>query len=225
MLNNTKRIKEIYEEIQRQIFYVVPGRWDELYLYASIIDRLGKVQTGEMYFYFMPKGLLRRKFINVYEVPSKYDIEEDEYLKLVELLYNKIKLLREEFEKSGQKVWSNITISIKNNKFKIEYNYDNLIGGQDAYYDHHIYWRYKYLHIEPHSKKEKKAVENYLAKRNKSKKKDEEYDTGIYLKRKTNIITYDTTDFKSTQRVEYLATKQETKKIKNQILSDKFTKI
>ena len=130
MLNNTKRIKEIYEEIQKKIFYAVPGKWEELYLYASIIDRLGKVQTGEMYFYFMPKGILRRKFINVYEVPAKYNIEEEEYLKLVNLLYEEIKLLREEFAKSGQKVWSNITISIKNNKFKIEYNYDNLLGGQ-----------------------------------------------------------------------------------------------
>ena len=66
-----------------------------------------------MYFYFMPKGILKRKFINVYEVPSKYDIEETEYMKLVELLYDEIKLLREEFEKSDQKTWSNITISIK----------------------------------------------------------------------------------------------------------------
>ena len=175
MLNNTKRIKELYEEIQRKIFYIVPGKWDELYLYASIIDRLGKVQTGEMYFYFMPKGILKRKFINVYEVPAKYDIEEEEYLKLVELLYDCIK------------------------KF----------------------WRYKYLNIEPHSKKERQAIEQYLNNQRPSEKKDEEYDTGIYLKRKTNIITYDTTDFKSTQRVEYLATKQETKKVKNQILCNK----
>ena len=63
VLNNTKRIKEIYKEIQKKIFYSVPGKWDELYLYASIIDRLGKIQTGEMYFYFMPKGILKRKFI------------------------------------------------------------------------------------------------------------------------------------------------------------------
>lgn len=221
MLNNTKRIKEIYEEIQRKIFYAVPGKWDELYLYASIIDRLGKIQTGEMYFYFMPKGILRRKFINVYEVPSKYDIEEDEYMKLVELLYDEIKLLREEFAKSGQKIWSNITISIKNSRFKIEYNYDNLLGGQEAYYNHHIYWRNKYLHIEPHSKKEKRAMEEYLTNRKPSRKKDEEYDTGIYLKRQTNIITYETTDFKETQKVEYLATKQETQKVKNQILCNK----
>ena len=111
MLNCTKKIKQLYEEIQRTIFYAIPGKWDELYLYASIIDRLGTVQTGEMYFYFMPKGILKRKFINVYEVPNKYDIDEDEYMKLVKLLYNKIKLLREEFAKENEKVWSNITIS------------------------------------------------------------------------------------------------------------------
>ena len=133
MLNNSEKIKEIYEQIQRKIFFAIPEKWDELYLYASIIDRLGNVQTGEMYFYFMPKGILKRKYINVYEIPSKYDIEEDEYMQAVEALYDEIKLLRDECINSGQKVWSNITISIKNSRFKIEYNYDNLIGGKDAY--------------------------------------------------------------------------------------------
>ena len=221
MLNNTKKIKELYEEIQRMIFYAVPGKWDELYLYASIIERLGKVETGEMYFYFMPKGLLKRKFINVYEVPNKYDIEEEEYLKLVEWLYDKIKELRQEFINTKQHVWSNLTISIKNNKFKIEYNYDKLLGSKDEYYNHHIYWRYKYLGIEPHSKKERQAIDEYLKNIKHSKFKDQEYDTGIYLKRKTNIVTYDTTDFKETQRVDYLASEKETKKIKNQILYNK----
>lgn len=221
MLINTKKIKELYEEIQKKIFYIVPGKWDELYLYASIIDRLGKVQTGEMYFYFLPKGLLKRKFINVYEVPNKYDIEEEEYLKLVEWLYDKIKELRQEFINTNQHVWSNLTISIKNNKFKIEYNYDKLLGSKDEYYNHHIYWRYKYLGIEPHSKKERQAIDEYLKNIKHSKFKDQEYDTGIYLKRKTNIVTYDTTDFKETQRVDYLASEKETKKIKNQILYNK----
>lgn len=182
MLNNSKEIKKIYEEIQEKIFYAVPGKWDELYLYASVIDRLGNIQTGEMYFYFMPKGLLKRKFINVYEIPSKYNIEDEEYMKVIEQIYDKIKLLRETFVKTGQKVWSNMTISIKNSRFKVEYNYDDLSGGQEAYYEHHIYWRYKYLNIEPHSKKEKQALESYLANRSQSSKKDETYDEGIYVK-------------------------------------------
>lgn len=202
LLNNTKKIKEIYDEIQRKIFYAVPGKWDELYLYASIIDRLGTIQTGEMYFYFLPKGIIRKNFINVYEIPFKYDIEEDEYMKVVEELYNEIKLLREEFIKSGQKPWTNLTISIKNSRFKIEYNYDNLLGGKDAYYDHHIYWRHKYLHIEPQGKKERQAYKNYLASKTQNNKKNEQYDEGLYNKKQI---------------------KEEVPQIKNQLLSDKFT--
>lgn len=221
MLNNTKRIKEIYKEIQKKIFYAVPGKWDELYLYASIIDRFGEIQTGEMYFYFMPKGILKRKFINVYEIPSKYDIEETEYMKVVKLLYDKIKLLREEFKKSNQKVWSNTTISIKNSRFKIEYNYNDIQGTEEAYYNHHIYWRNKYLHIEPHNKKEKRAINEYLANIKPSDNKDEEYDFGIYSQKQKNEIDYETTDFKENQKAENFETKQERKKVKNQILYNK----
>lgn len=175
MSNNTNGKKEIYNEIQKKIFDIVPGKWDELYLYASIIDRLGSIQTGEMYFYFLPKGILKKRFINVYEVPAKYDIDEEEYMQEVEVLYDLIKKLREEYAKSGQKIWSNITISIKNNKFKIEYNYDNLIVSKEEYYGHHIYWRYKYLHIEPQGKKEKQAIENYLSERKMRLKTDKQY--------------------------------------------------
>lgn len=216
MLKTSKKIKDIYEEIQKKIFNVVPEKWDELYLYASIIDRLGEVQTGEMYFYFMPKGFLRRKFINVYEVPDKYGIEEEEYMKAVKSLYNSIKMLREEFSKQNKKKWSNITISIKNSRFKVEYNYDKLLGYQEEYYDHHIFWRKKYLNIEPHGKKEKIAIEQYVANRQTSRKKDEEYDTGIYQKIQPKVITYDTSDKK-----EYFTTKLENEKIKNQILCNK----
>lgn len=221
MINNTKKIKELYENIQRKLFNIVPGKWDELYLYASIIERLGKVQVGEMYFYFMPRGILKRKFINVYEVPNKYNIEEEEYLKLVELLYDEIKELREEFRKTNQKVWSNLTISIKNDRIIYTFCYDNLLGGQDEYYDHHIYWRKKYLHIEPCGKKEEKALNKYLSTRNLEVPKSDEYITGIYLKRQVNVVKYDTTDVDENQRVDYRVAKQEESKIKNQILCNK----
>lgn len=223
MINNTKRIKELYENIQRKLFNIVPGKWDELYLYASIIERLGKVQIGEMYFYFMPKGIFKRKFINVYEVPNKYNIEEEEYLNLVELLYDEIKELREEFKRTKQRVWSNLTISIKNDRIKYEFCYDNLLGGQDEYYEHHIFWRKKYLHIEPCGKKEEKALKNYTTTRRKIDiSKSDEYITGIYLKRQVNVVKYDTTDADKNQRVDYLAKQEDNKKTINQVLSQKF---
>ena len=99
MLKTTRKIREIYEDIQKKIFYMIPEKWDELYLYASVIERFGKVETGEMFFYYIPRGILRKNPINVYEIPTKFNLEEGEYLRLVELLYDKIKELRNEYKK------------------------------------------------------------------------------------------------------------------------------
>ena len=30
--------KQIYAEIQRRLFYIIPEKWESVYLYASIID-------------------------------------------------------------------------------------------------------------------------------------------------------------------------------------------
>ena len=126
MLENTKNTRKKYEEIQRKIFYMIPEKWDEVYLYASIIERLGSLQTGELFFYYVPKGLIKRRPINVYEIPNKFNIDENEYMKLVEILYRNIKELREGNENSKRKKWTNVTIIIKKSKFKIIYNYDDL---------------------------------------------------------------------------------------------------
>lgn len=87
--------------------------------------------------------------------------------------------------------------------------------------DHHIYWRKKYLHIEPCGKKEEKAFNKYLSTRNLEVPKSDEYITGIYLKRQVNVVKYDTTDVDENQRVDYCVAKQEESKIKNQILCNK----
>ena len=148
MLNHTKKIKEIYEKIQKMIFYMIPEKWDTLYLYSSFIDLEDGKNTGELYFYYIPKGILKKKPINVYEIPNKFNLDENEYLKLVKILYDTIKQLREEFRKSESgTLWSNITITIKNLKFKVEYNYDNLKDNDFNSYERHIIWRYQYLGI------------------------------------------------------------------------------
>ena len=130
MLNHTKKIKEIYEEIQKKIYYIIPEKWEKLYLYASVIDMPDKKTTGELFFYYVPKGIFKKKPVNAYEIPSRFNLDETEYLKLVENLYKKIKQLREEFKKNSivDDIWSNITISIHNLKFKVEYDYDDLVN-------------------------------------------------------------------------------------------------
>ena len=219
MLQTTRKIKEIYEDIQRKIFYMIPEKWDEVYLYASVIERFGNVETGELFFYYVPKGILRKNPINVYEIPSKFNLEESEYLRLVEILYDKIKELRNEYKKIEEgKTWSNLTITIKDLKFLVEYDYEDLQNSEFDSYQRHIIWRSKYLGmgIEKVSKDEREILKRYLnGEKNLIRK--ESYEEGIYIKDIKNMVDFDTENYESTQNVEYVASKND-KKRKNQIL-------
>lgn len=196
MLNHTKKIKGIYEEIQKNLFYMIPEKWDKLYLYSSVIDLDNGEKKGELYFYYIPRGILKKKPINVYEIPNKFNLDENEYLKLVKLLFDKIKMLREEFRKSETgKLWSNITITIQNMKFKVEYDYEDLENCEFNSYERHIIWRYKYLGIgeEQVNKKDKEILNRYLLGSKKLSKK-ETYESGIYIRDVENKIAYNNTD-------------------------------
>lgn len=228
MLNHTKKIKEIYEDIQRKLFYMIPEKWDALYLYSSVIDLELKEQAGELFFYYIPKGIFRKNPVNVYEIPTKFNIDENQYLQLVEILYNEIKELRQEFKKSetGQ-MWSNITISIQNMKFKVEYFYDDLRRDEFNSYERHVIWRYRYLGIGPEqvSKKDKEILLRYMSEP-RNLNKGEEYKSGIYIEQDIkNIIEYNTEDYENTDKYEYNfeedSRNQEEQKKYNQFKSEK----
>lgn len=228
MLNHTKKIKEIYEDIQKKLFYMIPEKWERLYFYSSVIDMPKNEQNGELFFYYIPKGIFKKNPVNVYEIPTKFNLEERDYLRLVEVLYEKVKELRKEFKKSESgKMWSNITISIQNIKFKVEYGYEDLRNCGFDSYQRHIIWRYKYLGIGPDqvSKTDKEILKRYL-NGPKTLERKEQYDTGIYIKDIKNIVDYNTQNCESMQNVEYVATKNEKSK-KNQILlsEDEINKI
>lgn len=191
MLVNSK-IRELYDKIQKQLFYMIPEKWDKVYLYASVLDHYNNVQTGEMFFYYYPKSMLKKNPVNVYEVPNKFNIDETAYLKLAEKLYEEIKLLRATLVKIGEKPWTNITISIKDFKFNVEYNYEDLINSNYTSYDRHLIWRYKYLDIplSSYSKKDRKMVEKYLSEEEYHNKNITTYNEGIFKLPVSNIIEY-----------------------------------
>ena len=108
---STKKIKELYEEVRKQIFNMIPEKWESIYLYASVIQSENR-ENGEMFFYYFPKGMLRKNPVNVYEIPNKFSIDEESYLLLAKKLYHTIKLLRQEWKNENQRLWSNITITI-----------------------------------------------------------------------------------------------------------------
>lgn len=191
MLNGVK-LKEIYSKIQTQLFYMIPEKWDRIYLYVAIVERRNHLESGEMFFYYYPKGLLKKNPINVYEIPSKFNIDENSYMKLVNKLYETIKLLRKEFEIAKEKLWTNLTISIENLQFHIEYDYDDLQNSYYSNYERHIIWQYKYLDLplEKLSKKDRKMLEEYLFQEQFQNRETKKYTENMYRKHVHNIVEY-----------------------------------
>lgn len=220
MLNHTKKIKEIYENIQKKIYYMIPEKWEKMFLYSSVLDEKDQEgKTGELYFYYIPKGILKKKPVNVYEIPSKFNLDEGQYLKLVENLYNTIKELREEFKKSERKeIWTNLTISIQGLKFKVDYNYEDLTISNFTSYERHVIWRYEYLNIGPEqvSKKDKEILKKYFLGA-KTLARKEHYDSGIYIQDIENMVAYSTDNYDDSQDEEKEEPRKQ--KSKNQILS------
>lgn len=193
---NLPNEKMLFSEIQKKLFYIIPEKWQSIYLYASIIDIENRKTTGEMFFYYIPKGIIKKKPINGYEIPSLFNIDEEEFSKLITDLYSVIKKLRILSIKTQRKRWSNINISIENNKFRAEYGFEDLKNSSYDSYERHLIWRYNYFDqdIESLNKKDKKIINKYLEdmKFHKEPKKDY-YVENIYDIPMKNIVDFEKT--------------------------------
>ena len=98
-------IKDLYSEIRKCLFYMIPEKWESIYLYASVIQRDNGEETGEMFFYYFPKSIIKRNPINVYQIPQKFSLDEEEYIKLTDELYDLIKKLRHECKRYDKINW------------------------------------------------------------------------------------------------------------------------
>lgn len=187
MKNNA--VKLIYSKIQRQLFYMIPEKWDSIYLYAAIERKVNYLETGELFFYYFPKGILKKNPINIYEIPKKFNLDEEEYSKLAENLYNLIRQLRQEFEKDEEEPWTNITIKVENFHFTVEFYYDNCDMNEDV---QHLIWCYKNLKIpmESYTKQEKQIISQYIEQEEANPSKVKIYSEPMYVNPTKNIVQY-----------------------------------
>lgn len=217
----TLNIRNRYAGIQKQLFYMIPEKWDRVYLYASVIQRFNKLQTGEMFFYYYPKSLLKKNPVNVYEIPNKFNIDENAYLGLADKLYDELKSLREELIKSGEKAWTNLTISVQDFKFTVEYNYDDLVNSVYTNYDRHLIWRHQYLGIplSSYAKKERQMIESYLRQQKQVNRNVNTYSEGIYHKPTIKTIEYNKEEpvesIKETEEIKEIIPQRVTSQILN----------
>lgn len=173
--------KKAHEEIQKKLFSMLLEKWDRLYLYASVMERENGIQTGEMFFYYYPNGILKKRAINVYEVPKRFNIDEEQYFKMADDLYNSIKRLRSLYVNQENGLWSNMTIVIEDLKYKVIYGYDDLNTDELDTYSRRVIWTYRYLNTpyESLNRKEREVIDTY---RRSKKQKETTFEMPLYTK-------------------------------------------
>lgn len=162
-MNTREYIINLHKNIHQNILRMVPEKFRKICLYASIVDE-NKDVNGEMFFYYFPKGLIKRKPINVYEIPELFSIEDEQYSKLEKELYESIKKISKYHKSKQKEPWTNITIIIEGTKYRVEFNYDDLLKSEFTNYERHIIWRYKNLGLamESFTKNERDIIFKYL---------------------------------------------------------------
>lgn len=215
MLSNDN---DFYIEIQRRLFYIIPERWEKIFLYTSIIDVENKKPKGEMFFYYLPKGIIKKKMINGYEIPTIFDIDEIEYSRYITELYNLIRKLRDVQKTRNKRIWSNIVIIIDNNQFTIEYGFENLSNMPFDSYERHIIWRYQYVEndISLYPKKDRNIIQSYqqFMAQNRIPKKSI-HSQPIYDRPVKNIVDYERTMTVDEAIAQSKITSKKKKSIKN----------
>ena len=212
----SENIKLIYTRMQNQLFHMIPEKWDKIYLYASVVKRFGNFESGEMFFYYFPKGILKKNPINSYEIPRKFNLDEKEYLKLAVKLYDLIKELKTEYKKQTNKEWTSITVKVENLKFTVEFHYDELPIIEEQIEARRILWAYKNLKITKESlnKMQRALLENELEKTKNIKENITIYSENMYRNPIKNIVKYDKEVKENVFKVE-----ENNYKVKCQILS------
>jgi hypothetical protein len=186
--------EEFYMKIQNNLFELIPESWKKILLHVSIIDIPNQRPKGEVYIYYIPKGLLKRKPVNCYEIPALYDIDEEEYLRLITSLYNIIKLLRDNYKAYRKKAWSTVDIECTQNEFLVKYGFEKLEALEYSPEERHIIWRYENLDLDLDSlsKKERKILDYYIKTSNVSLPKEEEIcKTEIYERPASSQVDYE----------------------------------
>lgn len=147
-------MEHIYSQIADKLDEIIPEEWTKIYAYAEIIE-----DAKEAYFFYCPKD--KKEFVYSHFIPQMTNMSQHDYFKFLEQLLDCFKELQDEFRKSGQDVWTNLTFIIESTgKFKIDYDYTDLSEASD--YKRQIIWNYKYLGLEPEDEDDKEILKEYL---------------------------------------------------------------
>lgn len=151
-----EQIELIYQKIATKVVGIIPVNWNRVYLYSEVLD-----DSTEVYFYFNPKDT--DDLIYSHNIPDVYHVDEGIYEKLLYEIFDLFRELQNEFKKNGQELWTNLTLILeRTGKFKINYDYEDILNSVFTPSQRNTIWEYKFLGRYPSNERKRKLVDEYI---------------------------------------------------------------
>ncbi|MCY8486949.1 antitoxin YezG family protein [Bacillus atrophaeus] len=152
----TPKMGDLYQRIANQINEIIPSEWENVYLYAEILD-----DSSEVYFYFNIPG--ENEFLYSHNIPEHFDVSEDIYDDLLIELQESFEELRQEYNENNPQIWTNLTLKLdRTGQFSIDYNYEDVIASELNGSQRKAIWVYKNLGLMPKRKTVRDFLEDYI---------------------------------------------------------------
>lgn len=150
-------MEQMYPIIAEHIIEMIPdGNWNEIYLYAEILDG-----SREVYFYFNTSE--NEDFMYSHDIPEEFNVSEKNYDRLLLELQTKFNDLRQIFIENHQEPWTNLTLTLKYpGKIKINYSYEDVINSTITPTQRQMIFEYQNLGLLPENETNIQFVKNYV---------------------------------------------------------------
>ncbi|MCM2603435.1 antitoxin YezG family protein [Rossellomorea marisflavi] len=150
-----KEMDKLYREIAETVNEMIPEEWEKFYYYAQISETGG----GTYFFY---NTLENKHYKYSVEIPFNCQVDEDEFERKEDVLYQLCKELRTVFLDNEQEPWYSLTMSLESSgKFKLHYDYTNWFDTDYGFSDQMMIWKNKYLGEVPSDGEYQALIDKY----------------------------------------------------------------
>lgn len=113
-------MEHLYQSIANIVIDMIPEEWEKILLYAEIREGYKKC----FFYFYSPNS---SKYIYSLDIPDLFSMDDEEYDRLEDELYDAFLQLQQEFKSQGQEEWTNLTYTLNHKgKMNIKYNYENV---------------------------------------------------------------------------------------------------
>lgn len=155
----SQKMGEIYQKIANKLNDIIPGDWNQIYLYAEVIH----MDSTLVYFYFNTEE--EGQYYYYFDIPDIYSIERSIFKDMTRELFRLMEELHEEFRTHNDEVWTNLTLSLSSlGKFNTSYGYEDVLSSEITIDERRLLFKYKHLDLIPEDEQDRQFVEAYFKK-------------------------------------------------------------